>query len=162
MESYNDCTQEIQLSEAKRDFFTAKNRNLEQVFFNKVVKNRDELFRPDYLPLEAESVFWAAQVVADYRILERKLAELEIKLSNKLIKPQASQPNRSSGVDISRLKSGSVLRVRGGFGTGAAKTVTLVGVEHEGKNGRDVIEYIDKDGEEHWAYLDQIVSVITY
>ena len=60
---------------------TAKNRNLEQVFFNKVVKERDEYFPADYLPLYAKALLWASEVVTDYRILERKLAEVEIKLS---------------------------------------------------------------------------------
>ena len=60
---------------------TAKNRNLEQVFFNQVVKDRYEYFPASLYALEAKALLWASEVVTDYRILERKLAEVEIKLS---------------------------------------------------------------------------------
>jgi hypothetical protein len=75
---------------------------------------------------------------------------------------QSKQSNHSSNVDTSRLGEGSVVRVKGGFGSESASTVTLVGVEYDGKNGRDTIDYLDEDGDGRWAYTDQIVNVITY
>ena len=75
----------------------------------------------------------------------------------------ARQARQTNGVcDVDKLRPGTVLVVRSGFGSSAPETVTLEGVEYEGKNGRTTIDYVDKDGDGRWAYADQIVRVITY
>ena len=56
---------------------------------------------------------------------------------------------------------GSVVRIRSGFGTEGPETVTLLGVEFNGKNGRDTCDYVDRNGANRWAYTDQIERIIT-
>ena len=63
---------------------------------------------------------------------------------------------------LNEIRVGSVVRVRGGFGSDPAQTVTIEGIEDDGKNGRATIDYTDNKGEGHWAYLHQISKVITY
>ncbi len=75
---------------------------------------------------------------------------------------QASRQQASSNVDVKRLSPGSVVVVRSGFGSSAPETVTLEGVEFDGKNGRATIDYTDKDGDGRWAYIDQIDRVVQY
>ena len=76
---------------------------------------------------------------------------------------QANAKRQTVGTfELSKLRPGTVLVVRSGFGGEAPATVTLEGVEYEGKNGRTTIDYIDRSGNGRWAYTDQIVEVITY
>ena len=66
-------------------------------------------------------------------------------------------------VRLSELREGSTIRVRGAFGTGVAQTATVNCVEADIKNGLPGIDYtINATGEQHWAYLDQVDSVIAF
>lgn len=65
-------------------------------------------------------------------------------------------------IDFNNLKEGSLVVVRGDFGTGGLATVTIKDLENDGKNGRAIIDYINEDGDRYWAYLDQIKSVVKY
>jgi hypothetical protein len=54
-----------------------------------------------------------------------------------------------------KVREGSVVVVRGGFGTEPPKRVVVEGVDE--KNGRPLIDYEDR-----WAYVSQIIRVIKY
>jgi hypothetical protein len=58
---------------------------------------------------------------------------------------------------LSEVREGSVVMVRGGFGTEPPKKVVVNSVDPDIKNGRAGIDYDDR-----WAYLDQVISVIKY
>lgn len=60
-------------------------------------------------------------------------------------------------VKLSDIREGSVVIVRGAFGTGPAERVTVVEVEEDVKNGRPGICY-----DESWAYLTQVERVVQY
>lgn len=74
----------------------------------------------------------------------------------------SNQSATKINVDDERLGQGSVVVVRSGFGGDAPEVVTLTGFTEEGKNGRNTIDYVDKDGDGRWAYTDQIQRVISY
>ncbi len=65
-------------------------------------------------------------------------------------------------VTLKQLREGSVVYVRGAFGTGPAVKATVESVESDIKNGRPGIDYVTEDGDNHWAYLDQIQAVYRY
>jgi len=60
------------------------------------------------------------------------------------------------------IREGSVVVVRGGFGTELPKKVVVEEVHAEIKNGRAGIDYKESDGYGRWAYLDQVVRVVQY
>lgn len=74
----------------------------------------------------------------------------------------SNQSATKINVDDERLGQGSVVVVRSSFGMEPPEVVTLTGFTEEGKNNRNVIDYIDKSGDGRWAYTDQIVRVISY
>ena len=61
------------------------------------------------------------------------------------------------GVKLADVREGSVVIVRGNFGSGPEETVTVEGVDSDIKNGQPGIDY---DG--HWAYLSQVMRVVKY
>ncbi len=66
-------------------------------------------------------------------------------------------------VKLQQLREGSTVRVRGAFGTGVAQIATVNCVEDDIKNGRPGIDYtVSATGEQLWAYLDQVDSVIAF
>jgi hypothetical protein len=60
------------------------------------------------------------------------------------------------------IREGSVVVVRGGFGTESPKRVVVEEVHEEIKNGRSGIDYKESDGHSRWAYLDQVERVVKY
>jgi hypothetical protein len=65
-------------------------------------------------------------------------------------------------IKLEQIRVGSQVRVRGGWGTEPARTVTVEGVDADIKNGRPGIDYQDTDGTGRWAYLTQVDSVEVY
>ncbi len=78
-----------------------------------------------------------------------------------LLQSRTMNSMQSNSFTADDVNEGSVVRIRSGFGTEAPETVTLSGVEYNGKNGRDTVDYIDKNGTSRWAYTDQIERIIT-
>jgi hypothetical protein len=60
-------------------------------------------------------------------------------------------------VELKDIREGSVVIVRGNFGTGQPQRVVVEAVEADIKNGRPGIDY-----EGSWAYLTQVDRVVTY
>ncbi len=60
-------------------------------------------------------------------------------------------------IKLKDIREGSVVIVRGAFGTGPEQKVVVEAVEADIKNGRPGIDY---DGS--WAYLTQVMRVVTY
>jgi hypothetical protein len=60
-------------------------------------------------------------------------------------------------VTLKDIREGSVVVVRGNFGTGPEERVIVQEVEEDVKNGRPGICY-----DESWAYLSQVMRVVTY
>jgi hypothetical protein len=60
-------------------------------------------------------------------------------------------------VTLKDIREGSVVIVREAFGTGPERRVVVENVESDIKNGRPGIDYADS-----WAYLTQVVRVVTY
>ena len=60
-------------------------------------------------------------------------------------------------IKLKDIREGSVVIVRGAFGTGPEQKVVVEAVEADIKNGRPGIDYQDS-----WAYLTQVVRVVTY
>jgi hypothetical protein len=72
-----------------------------------------------------------------------------------------------TNVTLNQLRVGSLVVVRPAFGTGQPIRVTVAEVEEDIKNGRPGIGYtflaLNEHGEDGgWAYLDQVVRVVTY
>jgi hypothetical protein len=65
-------------------------------------------------------------------------------------------------ITIEQIRVGSKIRVRGGWGTEPARTVTVEGVDADIKNGRPGIDYTEPDGSGRWAYLSQVEQVVSY
>ena len=66
-------------------------------------------------------------------------------------------------VQINELREGSVVIVRGGFGSESPKAVRVSEVEEDIKNGRPGICYVEEDtGNDRWAYLSQVVRVVNF
>lgn len=62
-------------------------------------------------------------------------------------------------VKMTQVRSGSIVLVRGGFGSGMTMRGTVDSVEADIKNGQPGIDYTTDAGDMHWAYLEQIVRV---
>jgi hypothetical protein len=60
-------------------------------------------------------------------------------------------------VTLKDIREGSIVIVRGDFGSGRPQTVTVTEVDSDIKNGRPGICY-----DESWAYLTQVDRVVTY
>jgi hypothetical protein len=60
-------------------------------------------------------------------------------------------------VKFEDLREGSVVIVRGAFGTGPEERVTIEGLDRDIKNGRPGIDY-----QGSWAYLSQVQRVVQY
>ena len=60
-------------------------------------------------------------------------------------------------IKLEDIREGSVVIVRGAFGTGTPQRVVVEAVEEDIKNGRPGIDY-----EGSWAYLTQVDRVVTY
>ena len=60
-------------------------------------------------------------------------------------------------VTLKEIREGSVVIVRGAFGTGPEQRVLVEEVHEDVKNGRPGIDY-----EGSWAYLSQVQRVIAY
>ncbi len=65
-------------------------------------------------------------------------------------------------ITLKQLREGSIVYVRGAFGTGPAVRATVTEVCADVKNGRPGIDYTTEDGDDHWAYLDQVQAVYKY
>jgi hypothetical protein len=60
-------------------------------------------------------------------------------------------------VKLKDIREGSVVIVRGAFGTGPEQRVKVEEVHEDVKNGRPGIDY-----EGSWAYLSQVQRVVSY
>jgi len=60
-------------------------------------------------------------------------------------------------VKLNDIREGSVVIVRGAFGTGPEERVKVEEVHEDVKNGRPGIDY-----EGSWAYLSQVQRVVEY
>ena len=60
-------------------------------------------------------------------------------------------------IKLKDIREGSVVIVRGAFGTGPEERVKVEEVHEDVKNGRPGIDY---DGS--WAYLSQVQRVVSY
>jgi hypothetical protein len=60
-------------------------------------------------------------------------------------------------IKLKDIREGSVVIVREAFGAGPERRVIVENVEDDIKNGRPGIDYADS-----WAYLTQVVRVVTY
>jgi hypothetical protein len=60
-------------------------------------------------------------------------------------------------VELKDIREGSVVVVRGDFGSGAPRQVVVEAVEADIKNGRPGIDYAGS-----WAYLSQVDRVVQY
>jgi hypothetical protein len=60
-------------------------------------------------------------------------------------------------VKLKDIREGSVVIVRGAFGTGPEQRVKIEEVHEDIKNGRPGIDY-----EGSWAYLSQVQRVVSY
>jgi hypothetical protein len=60
-------------------------------------------------------------------------------------------------VNLKDIREGSVVIVRGAFGTGPEERVKVEEVHEDVKNGRPGIDY-----EGSWAYLSQVQRVVSY
>ena len=66
-------------------------------------------------------------------------------------------------VNLKDLRVGSIVMVRGGFGTDAPVQARVDYTDTDIKNGRPGIDYtVMKTGAELWAYITQVDSVVTY
>ena len=60
-------------------------------------------------------------------------------------------------IKLNDIREGSVVIVRGAFGTGPEERVKVEEVHEDIKNGRPGIDY-----EGSWAYLSQVQRVVSY
>ena len=66
-------------------------------------------------------------------------------------------------VKLKDVREGSIVMVRGGFGSEPAVKAKVENVDSNIKNGRAGIDYtVIADRDERWAYLDQVERVVTY
>jgi len=65
-------------------------------------------------------------------------------------------------IKLSQVREGSVVMVRGCFGNDPAVRATVTGVDSDIKNGLPGIDYRTREGDMHWAYLDQVDSVVKF
>jgi hypothetical protein len=62
-----------------------------------------------------------------------------------------------SNVQLEDIRKGSIVIVRGNFGSGLEERVKVEDVHSDVKNGMPGIDY-----EGHWAYLSQVQRVVSY
>lgn len=66
-------------------------------------------------------------------------------------------------VKLKDLREGSIVMVRGAFGTDQPVQARVDTVEQDIKNGRPGIDYtVINSGDELWAYITQVDSVVSY
>jgi hypothetical protein len=65
-------------------------------------------------------------------------------------------------VNLEQIREGSVVMIRGCFGTGPSVRARITEVCEEVKNGRPGVDYVTEKGDSHWAYLDAVDSVVVY
>jgi uncharacterized protein (DUF885 family) len=66
-------------------------------------------------------------------------------------------------VKLNEIREGSLVQVRGCFGTGPLVTAKVRAVEKNIKNGVPGIDYVQlSNDEEHWAYLSQVARVVKF
>lgn len=65
-------------------------------------------------------------------------------------------------IELSSIQEGSKVLVAQAWGTGPTVQATVQEVHEDIKNGRPGIDYVTNTGDRHWAYLDQVRSVINY
>ena len=66
-------------------------------------------------------------------------------------------------ITLKQVREGSIVKVRGDFGSGPAVRATVVNTDSDIKNGQPGIDYtVIATGDGHWAYLDQVVEVEKY
>lgn len=65
-------------------------------------------------------------------------------------------------LSIDDIRKGSVVVVRPCFGVGKPIKVTVTEVHDNVKNNCSGISYDDETYDSHWAYIDQVDSIITY
>jgi len=66
-------------------------------------------------------------------------------------------------ITIDDIEIGSTIMVKPEFGTKPPIRATVTGIEAKGHDGQDVIDYINLDDDDDctWAFMYQVVSVIT-
>lgn len=65
-------------------------------------------------------------------------------------------------ISIKDIRIGSKVLVRPCFGMGTPVEVIVTELHDNVKNNTNGISYLDEVSDSHWAYLDQVDSVITY
>ena len=66
-------------------------------------------------------------------------------------------------ITLKDLRIGSTIVVRGSWGSGPAVRAKVIMLERDIKNGRAGVDYtVERTGDEHWAYLDQVERVVQY
>lgn len=67
-------------------------------------------------------------------------------------------------ITLKQVREGSIVYLRGDFGTGPLIRAIVTNVEQDIKNGLPGIDYYPATdaGDDRWAYLDQIQSVYKY
>jgi hypothetical protein len=63
-------------------------------------------------------------------------------------------------ISIKDIKIGSTILVKPDFGMSPQVRAKVTDIEKNGKKGRDTIGYETSPGDDRWAYMDQVVSVI--
>ena len=63
--------------------------------------------------------------------------------------------------DFELLKEGSIVEVRGNFGSGPLELAAVTCVENDIKNGLPGIDYTTYAGASHWAYMHQVHRIVT-
>lgn len=63
-------------------------------------------------------------------------------------------------IELSSIQEGDTVLVATVWGTGPTVEATVQEVHSNIKNGRPGIDYVTRSGAHHWAYLDQVQSII--
>lgn len=74
----------------------------------------------------------------------------------------AVRPFAGQRVSLKDLREGSIVYLRGAFGTGPLQKATIVEVCEDVKNGLPGVDYVDEQGNSLWAYLSQVQAVYKY
>jgi len=64
-------------------------------------------------------------------------------------------------IELKDIREGSIVLVRGGFGSEPARKAVVTSVDANIKNGRPGIDY-EIAGDSRWAYLEQVTRVELY
>lgn len=66
-------------------------------------------------------------------------------------------------ITLNQIRQGSIVMVRGDFGLGNPVRAVVDAVEQDVKNGCPGIDYTEVNTKAaHWAYLEQVDSVVKY